>query len=227
MSLEWFYKLKEFDSLTKMRINHLKAMSEQENRLSSLNERRQTNVLQTEKLQHDAHTLQHELFEIEKKMTEIETQRKRLEENNGDFEKISNFSSKIADLENEYFKKMTAQEELEQDRADLKLFLLGLDKTILEIQQEVDQEIQKEKNEITQLDLRLQLLQEELPPDFKSTLDKTLARKMVIGNFTRVDKASCYFCRSNLSKLEESEIDMQHLLKTCKMCHRIFLPFGA
>ena len=202
-------------------------MREQENRLSSLNEKRQNKLLQTEKLQHEAHSLQHELFEIEKKMTETETQKKRLLETGARDEKIEGFTSKVQELENEYFQKLATQEEWEQEKADIRQFLQGLDKTIQEIQIEVDKEIASEKNNVVQVDLRLKLLQEELPPDFKSTLDKTLTRNLAVGNFTRVDKASCYFCRSNLSRLEESEIDMQHLLKTCKMCHRIFLPYGA
>lgn len=227
MSLDWFFKLKEFDSLTKMRINHLKAISEQENRLYSLNDKRQTNVLQTEKLQHDAHALQHELFEIDKKMAESETQKKRLVETGGSSDKVTGFHLKIQELESLYFEKLSLQEQIDQERSDLKLFLSGLDKTILEIRLEVDEEILKEKNNVVQLDLRLQLLLEELPSDFKNILEKTMTRKLAIGNFSRVDKAACYFCKSQLSKMEESEIDMQHLLKTCKMCHRIFLPFGS
>jgi predicted nucleic acid-binding Zn-ribbon protein len=227
VSLDWFFKLKEFDSLSKMRINHLKAMSEQENRLSTLNDKRQTNVLQTEKLQHDAHFLQQELFEIDKKMAESETQKQRVIDTGGNSEKIAAFDLKIQELESLYFEKLTNQEQLDQDKADLKLFLSGLMKTILEIKIEVDEEILKEKTSVEQLDLRLRLLLEELPPEYKNILDKTITRKLALGNFTRIDKAACYFCKSNLSRMEESEIDIQQLLKTCKMCHRIFLPYGS
>lgn len=202
-------------------------MSEQENRLSTLNDKRQTNVLQTEKLQHDAHFLQQELFEIDKKMAESETQKQRVIDTGGNSEKIAAFDLKIQELESLYFEKLTNQEQLDQDKADLKLFLSGLMKTILEIKIEVDEEILKEKTSVEQLDLRLRLLLEELPPEYKNILDKTITRKLALGNFTRIDKAACYFCKSNLSRMEESEIDIQQLLKTCKMCHRIFLPYGS
>jgi predicted nucleic acid-binding Zn-ribbon protein len=227
VSLDWFFKLKEFDSLSKMRINHLKAMKEQENRLSTLNDKRQTNVLQTEKLQHDAHALQHELFEIDKKMAESETQKKRIIDSGGSADEIATYESKIQELESLYFEKLSNQEQFDQEKADLKQFLTGLDKTISEIKLEVDEEILKEQKQVEQCDLRIKLLLEELPADYKNILEKTMARKLAVGNFTRVDKATCYFCKSNLSKMEESEIDLQHLLKTCKMCHRIFLPFGS
>jgi predicted nucleic acid-binding Zn-ribbon protein len=227
MSVEWFLKIKEYDSLTKMRNIHLKGIIEQQNRLSNLLERRQETLSQTEKLQLRLHDLGQNLFETEKKLKESEVQLQRMKDNYGDENKIVMQTTRTQELENEAFAILTQQENLESEKQDIKIFLQGIEKTITEIRTEVEEEISKDKAAISQLEMRLSLIFEELPNDFRELLKKTLAKNLAVGSFTRVDNGACYFCKSKLSRLEESEIDMQHLLKTCKMCHRIFLPYGT
>lgn len=227
VSVEWFLKLKEYDSLSKMRISHLKAYSEQEKRMTVLNERRQSSISELDALITQSNALQQELFEKENKITEIEIQHKRLIETGASDEKILTFATNLQAQETVYFKLLNDQEDLNQQRVELKTFLNGIQTTITEISVEVEEEKFRENEAISQLDLRLSLLLEELPSDFKLLLEKTLSKKLAVGSFTRVNAGACLFCKSHLSKTEESEIDMQHLLKTCKMCHRIFLPYGA
>ncbi len=227
MSVDWFLKLKEIDSLTKMRINYLKSKSEQEDRVSKLNERRQETLMQTAKLKQDGFALNHELAEVEKKLKTASEQKQRLMDMGGDEKKIHQYLLDINQAEEQGLELLSQLEEIETQTQDHKTFLAGLEKTIKEIEQDVLPEVDKLNNEVINIDLRLKLLLEELPSDFRSTLQKISAKNLAHGPFTRIDQGSCYFCRYKISRLDESEIDMQKNLKTCPQCSRIFLPYGA
>ena len=107
------------------------------------------------------------------------------------------------------------------------MFLSGLEKTYLEIEVEVKAEISEHQKGIEQSQMRMKLIEEELPADFRSTLERTLKKNLAVGSFTRIDQGSCFFCRYKISRTEESEIDMQKNLKVCPQCTRIFLPYGT
>lgn len=227
MSADWFVRLKEYDSLTKMRLSHLKAIEEQETRLKNLNVKRQEHLLQTETAQRKLRELQQLYFETEKKMKTSEEQAQRLRDIGGDEAKIKAFVVEAAQLEDKLFVIMDEQEQLQSELEEVKTFLSGLEKTIAEIQTEVDLEVKDLRHKVGQAEMRIKLIEEELPPDFKSVLDRTLKKNLALGPFTRNENGSCFFCRYKISKLDESEIDMQKLLKTCPQCSRIFLPYGS
>ena len=227
MSAEWFLKLKEFDSLTKMRINHLKAVQEQKERLEKLNVKRQEQLDSTNTLKSELMTLQQKYFETEQKLKSAEQQAQRLKDIGGDEAKIALFAQEASLLETALFEMLERLEKIQLAMDEIKTFLAGLDKTIQEISTEVKAEIEIQDQAISQLDLRLKLIQEELPEDFRSTLDKTLKKNLAVGPFTRVENGSCFFCRFKISRIEESEIDMQRALKLCPQCSRIFLPYGS
>lgn len=226
MSVETFLKLKEFDSLSKVRINHLKALSEQEDRLSKLNERREANLMQTSILNQSNRDTQQELFETEKQLKILTEQKQRLFDI-GNADKASLMQKDIDALEGKGFELLEKIEANETELADHKTFLTGLEKTIKEIQDEVKDETAKIQNEVKFIDLRLEGLKDELPSDFQALLTKTIAKKLAHGPFTRIENGSCFFCRYKISRMDESEIDMQKMLKTCPQCSRIFLPYGA
>ena len=226
MSAEWFFKLKEFDSLGKMRIAHLKAIKEQEERLGKLNVKRQEQLDEMSALKMELLSVQQNYFETEKKMNSCEEQAARLSERGGEEFKIANYKKEAADLENTLFKLLERTETIQATLEDKKTFLSGLQNTFNEIEVEVTQEIQENQKGLVQVDLRMKLIQEELPADFKETLERTLKKNLAVGSFTRIDNGSCLFCRFKISRTDESEIDMQKILKICSQCSRIFLPFG-
>jgi len=227
VSVEWFLKLKEIDSLTKTRNSNLRAMSEQESRLSSLNDKRQEAMSQTAKLNHELITINQELNDLEKKLSNATTQRTRVIEMGGDENKIKTFTSQIEELETQGMVYLERLDQIQSEQSDSKSFLSGLEKTYKEIEEEVishnNQLLQENKN----LDQRITFLMDELPESFKSTLIKITQKNLAHGPFTRVEQGSCYFCRYKISRMDESEIDMQKNLKTCNQCSRIFLPYGA
>lgn len=227
MSVEQFSKLKEIDSLTKMKSSFIRQKSEQEDRVSKLNNRRQDSILQTAKLRQDLISTNNELVDLEKKMATLTQQKQRLMDIGGDEKKILQYSEEISSLEEAGLTLLSSIEGIEKEMEELKSFQEGIGKTISEIENEVRDDIEKINTEVTNIDMRINFLMEELPPDFRSTLQKTSAKKLAHGPFTRIEQGSCYFCRFKISRIDESEIDMQKNLKTCPQCSRIFLPYGA
>jgi predicted nucleic acid-binding Zn-ribbon protein len=227
VSAEWFFKLKEFDSLGKMRINHLKVIQEQEQRLTKLNIRRQEQLDEANGLRSELLSVQQNYFEAEKKMNTCEEQASRLKAVGGDEAKIANFQKEATALEDSLFALLERTEAIHLELEDKKTFLIGLEKTYLEIQTEVNEEIQENQKGVSQADLRMKLILEELPSGFRETLERTLKKNLAVGSFTRIDNGSCFFCRYKISRTDESEIDMQQMLKVCPQCSRIFLPYGS
>lgn len=227
MSTEWFFKLKEYDSLEKMRINHLKLLNEQNDRLSKLKARRDENNSHLEELKLTYISLQQELHETEKKLKTSTEQRQNLLDRGGDEQKISHFLMESQKFEDHGMELLFSMEKNETERAEARQFGEGLEKTFLEIENEVIDIKNKTDNEVKNIELRLKLILEELPTEYKSLLISTQNKKLAHGPFTRIESGSCYFCRHKISRTDESEIDMQKMLKVCTQCSRIFLPYGA
>lgn len=227
MSVEPFLKLKEIDSLTKMRNSYLKQKNEQEDRVSRLNDKRQESHLQTAKLKQDLISTNNNLADVEKKISTFTEQKQRLIDMGGDDIKITAYTEQINNLEAKGFELLSHIEAIETEMSDAKTFQLGIEKTIQEILAEVSADIQKINTELVNSETRIKLLMDELPDDFRNILVKISAKNLAHGPFTRVDQGSCFFCRFKISRIDESEIDMQKNLKTCPQCSRIFLPYGA
>jgi predicted nucleic acid-binding Zn-ribbon protein len=227
VSADLFFKLKELDSLSKMRIKHLSALSEQEDRLSKLTARQNEAHLQTEKLRQDNQAKRHELFEIEKKIQSMQEQKQRLIDIGESGPKVDSYLGQIDEAEEKGLSLLELLEANESEIKDQQQFLAGLTKTITEISGEVEETKAQEQRELENVELRMRLLEEELPSEFRSLYQKTVAKKLAQGPFTRIEAGSCYFCRYKLSKMDESEIDAQQKLKVCHQCYRIFLPYGS
>lgn len=225
VSAESFFKLKELDSLNKMKLSFLKLKCEQEDRLSKLLERKNEALLQTTKLKQELISTTNELADVEKMLKNASEQKQRLIDIGGDDKKILNFSADIEKFEEKGLEFLSRLEEIENEIADQKQFQNGVENTIKEIQLEVIPEVEKCDQEIKNISLRVELLTEELPADFKNLYQKVSAKKLAHGPFTRTDQGSCFFCRFKISKVDESEIDSQRSLKTCPQCGRIFLPY--
>lgn len=227
MSAEMFSKLKELDSLSKMRIKHLAAKSEQDDRLSKLTGRQNDALLIIEKLKQENQIHKDALFEVEKKIKTLQQQKERLMEIAEPEERIAVFNAQIDEREEKGLLLIEAIEKNEAEINDQKQFLIGLAKTMEEISQEAQEISATEQKAVENLDLRISLLEEELSPDFRHLYQKVRAKNLSNGPFTRIETGSCYLCRYKLSRLEESEIDTQQKLKQCSQCSRIFLPYGS
>lgn len=227
MSVKSFLTLKEIDSLSKMRITQLNAKSDQEQRVQKLNDKRQ--AIENEMISLKKEIVQHQglLGTIEDKLKTAVQQKQRLIDLGGDEAKIQAYDLEIKSLEDKGFEYLTVIDEFETKIVDHKTFLIGLSKTLNEIDHEVREVLIKVEADIKNIDLRLNLLKEDLPPEFKTTLSKIASKNLAFGPFTRIEQGSCFFCRFKISRIDESEIDMQKNLKTCPQCTRIFLPYGS
>lgn len=227
MSVEWFTKLKEIDSLSKSKNLQLKTKKEQEERLSKLQNKKteaESNLLNLKQTLIAKNT---DIADLEKKLKNAAEQKQRLLDIGGDEKKVAEFAKQIEAFEEEGLLKLEEIETVEAEMKDSKTFIDGIEKTIQEIKSEIDVELEKIHQEISNADLRINLLLEELPSDFRLLLTKVSAKNLAHGPFTRIEQGSCYFCRFKISRIEESEIDMQKGLKLCPQCGRIFLPYGA
>lgn len=227
MSVDSFLKLKEIDSLSKMRIKYLSQIKEQDDRLSKLYEKRQASQDLTSSLKHDLVQREMELVEVEKNIKRAATQKQNLLDIGGDEKKIQAFQAEVDDWELKGFEIFEAIEKHQTDLTDSQTFSQGIEKTITEIEAEATSIKEAASKEIANLDLRIDLLNQELPEDFLNILKRTYAKNLAQGPFTRIEQGSCYFCRARISRTEESEIDMQKGLKVCNQCSRIFLPYGS
>jgi predicted nucleic acid-binding Zn-ribbon protein len=227
VSVESFTKLKEIESLNRIRGQHLKARLDQEERLHKLLTRREDSQGKANTLKEELIKAQDRMAEIEQKIKLFSKQKQNLQDLGGSDEKIHSYTSQIEILENQGLQELSQIEDIEKHLSENKLFLAGLENTIKDIESEVNTERDKLNHEISNVDLRIKLLQDELPSDFKALLMKISSKNLAHGPFTRIDQGSCYFCRFKISRLEESEIDMLKNLKTCPQCSRIFLPYGA
>lgn len=227
MSVDQFLKLKELDSLTKMRRHCLDQKKDQEDRVSKLQERFQDESLQTTKLKQSLVSSQTELAALEQKIKQASLQKQRLMDIGGSEEKILAFSEEINKLEEGGLLLLERIDHLIKELEDNRTFLSGLEKTLSEIHLESQEEIKRLQQELQNTNLRIQSLLEDLPLDFRSTYDKVAARNLAHGPFTRVDQGSCFFCRYQISRVDESQVDKQKELKCCRQCERIFLPYGS
>jgi predicted nucleic acid-binding Zn-ribbon protein len=227
VSVEWFVKLKEIDSLGKMRFSHLKHLQEQQDRVAKIIERKDLTTSQSASLNLEVRSLQQNLFETEKKIQLSSQQISNLRDVGGDQSKIDAFTAEVSHLEDKGLELLDVIHLKKTSINENTTFLKGLEKTLHEISTEVDGEITKLNDEIKKIDLRLQLLEDELPSNFQQTYTRTKQKNLTHGPFTRTESGNCFFCRYKLSKQEEIEIDMLQSLKICTQCGRIFLPYGA
>lgn len=227
MNLEWFSRLKEYDSLLKARLGHLNAIKEQDDRMNLLRRRKEEQMAQLSNLKEDHVRLQQDLQDLEAKIHLLSKQRENWISLGGDDKKRVSMESDISRLEDEGLSLLDRQGVNAEERAGAQTFIDGITKTISEIEVESQNEVSRHQHEISQLDLRLTSIQEMLPDDFRDALMKVLKKNLAHGPFTRIESGSCLFCRYKISRIDESEIDMQKKLKNCPQCGRIFIPYGT
>jgi predicted nucleic acid-binding Zn-ribbon protein len=224
---EWFTKLKELDSLEKMKTaQHLQRAQEQA-RLDKLKQVQQEKLSLKQETMSARQIARSQLMEVEAKIKELETQWQRLRDTGAEEEKIATYARNLSSKEEEGLTLLESIEGHDQQLGEIDEFLAGLERTMSEISAEVVSACEQLDQSLQQLDLRLGLILEELPEQFRAIFLKVRSKQLAHGPFTRVEAGSCLFCRYKLSRIDESEIDMQKGLKTCNQCGRIFLPYGS
>jgi len=226
VSAEWFTKLKEIDSLQKTLVTLQKQTKNEDERVQKLENRQNQNLEELNLNQKELINLQDQMAQIDKEISFKTLQKQRLWEMGGDEIKSSKLSLEIAELEDKGFSLLDKIEQIKGEIQDKKTFASGIENTILEIQSEASDEIKLLAQEKYHTQRRIELLTEELPPNFKDTFLRVKLKNLTHGPFTKNELGHCYICRFKISKIDESEIDISKNLKTCPQCSRIFLPYG-
>lgn len=227
MNLEWFARLKEYDSVLRSRLERLNSIKEQELRLQTLEAKKTERMAQLGELKSEFVSLQGELKTLEEKIHTLAIQRERWMEQGGDDARREKMESEISSLEDKGLEILGKIESQTEVIKDAQTFIDGVGKTIQEISEEARFEITKDQDAIRVIDHRLESLLSLLPDDFRGTLERVQKKNLAHGPFTRIENGSCLFCRYKISRMEESEIDMQKSLRTCPQCSRIFIPYGT
>ncbi len=227
MSREAFQKLREIDSLLKMKNKELAQVKEQEDRLSRLESQKKERLDQKDQDKKLYTQTQQNLLEMEAKLKTASEQKERLSQYTPDDPKITVLANTIEELELQGLDLISKIDEIEVQLKEHDTFLNGFNKTIQEITIESNEQTAKHQTEIKNLELRLGLLEGELPDNFKSALNRLMTKNFPNGPFTTVTNLSCFFCRASVSKIEESEIDTKFAIIHCKQCGRLFLPYTA
>ncbi len=224
MSNERFLILKEIDSLLRMKIKHEKFIEEENNRLTKLNKKLAESAEKLQIIKKSIFELQNVIYEIEKKLEVLTKQKINL------FSVGKDTLSLDQEIEKLEFKGLEFLEDIDKlkiEENDYQTFQLGLKKTIEEIKLDVEQNVAAESKSLENTILRISLGLEGIPAHFKDTFQKVYIKNLSHGPFTRNENGWCYFCRYKISRIDESEIDLQQQLKQCPQCSRIFLPYGT
>lgn len=227
MSREAFQKLREIDSLLKMKNKELALVREQDDRLSRLESQKNERLEQKDQDKKLYTQTQQNLLEMEAKLKTASQQKERLSQYSPDDPKLAELAETIEKLEMDGLEMISQIDQIEHTLKDHETFLQGITKTITEISHEANEAKSKHLQEISNLDMRLNLLTDELPDNFKTAYQRLMTKNLPHGPFTTVANQSCLFCRSSVSKLEESEIDTKFAIIHCKQCGRLFLPYTA
>lgn len=236
ISLEPFFVLKEIQSLDRMIQNHQKLINEQVNRLTKISELRKDKQI--------------ELTEAEAELKQYQTQYKKEEASNllitRDLTQTKNSqmaatteqalkaaNSQIAhqtplkeSSDQKLFELLSSIEEKEEEIKTLKGFLQGSIKTQSDITDEVSKIKATEEQQISDLEMRINLLTDSLPEHFKTKFASVNKKLRFKSPVTIIKNDHCGECFMVVSKMQISQVDRGNL-ETCAQCSRIFLPSGA
>jgi len=128
----------------------------------------------------------------------------------------------VESLETNVFELMEKIESLTEQINEGENYLAGSLHSLKEISQEVEQDISKENQAISNLAQRMEALFSELPENIQSKIKRIWDKKAVA--LTTVEKNACRYCGLSVNRTELDEIDRALTYKFCSSCGRLFLP---
>lgn len=204
-----YLRLKEMDALLTQAKREGAAMDSELNRLKRREGEKSERQVQLNLLQNEYKELAHQIAEVDRQLSQ----------------RLSPES--IAKLEEVGLSHLIRQQELEELMQEHQTFLAGFEETLKELRNEINTAIGQHTRDRDQCLARAKLLQQELSPDWQRAYQKIMAQNPAHGPFSRIENGHCLFCRGTVSKLLESEVEAQLLLKPCPSCGRLFLPHKA
>jgi predicted nucleic acid-binding Zn-ribbon protein len=207
--VEEYLRLREMDA---MLIQMRKATARMEDELNRLKRRENAKLekeAQLKTLTQEAKNLSHQIAELDRQLSQ------RLD------------SAAAAALEEQGLQLLIRQQELEQEQEDIRTFLGGYEKTLAELRAEIENELTDARLQRDQAMARAKAIKDELPAEWREKYEKVAVQNLAHGPFTRITDTRCFVCQYAISRVVESEVDVQLLLKSCPGCGRLFLPYKA
>jgi len=237
MSAENFKILKEINSLTTSSSEKNDLVAKENKRLQFIEDNRTQRQAEMTEAEQALESFKKEMLRIE---NEISTLSSKIEKDKNNLlsliedASIASMDKQILDLESkknnweeDLFELLEKAEEEEKKITEAESFLKGSLRSLTEIKKEVTLKNSEYQKEIDTLTNRLKVLKESLPPQFQTKLEQVFKNKIQISSFTRIKSNSCEFCRRDISRMEETEIEQKLALKTCQGCGRLFIPAAA
>lgn len=234
MNLEHFALLVEIQGLDKKIAQHLKTISTQEDRLTSLKKQRELKEKNLVQLEAEFQTLKLEQSKKEKELFErdqlIERSELRMKTATNEVQckaienELALFRPQKEKLEMEVYALMEKIENLQSEIAEHQQFLNGSLKTLNEIQVEVDKVQSVEKEQIKNLDERIELSLQDAPPSVR-TLWKDLSKRFPHQPaLCFIENGACSECRCSIGRNFEALIEKGGAVEFCPHCKRLLTP---
>ena len=204
-----YLRLKEMDALLTQAKRDSIALDEELNRLKRREGEKAERQIQLNTLQTEYKELAHQIAEVDRQLSQ----------------RLS--PETITKLEETGLNYLIRQQELEELMQEHQTFLAGFEETLNELREEIQAAMKQHTLLRDQNIERAKLLEQELSPDWQRAYRKIVSQNPAHGPFSRIDNGHCAFCRGTVSKLLESEVEAQLLLKPCPSCGRLFLPHKA
>ena len=118
---------------------------------------------------------------------------------------------------------MEKQDNLKNELVDFEGYQKGLKKTLEEIGQDVDIQVNKELIEIKNLKGREENLISILPKNFQDTFILT-SKKLKSNSLAYIEQGKCGGCKMSVPSMICQEVEGQTVLELCPSCGRILLP---
>lgn len=232
MIIETFRNFIEIESLNKKIAQHIAEIASQEKRLIDAEGKKESALLQINEKNELIHSLKLKEIELavstlEKKLGQYQEQMnlvKTQKELDSLTHEINSTKAKLTEAESDFFSKIDQASLLETSIKDLKNFCTGIDSSIAEIKNEVEQEIFHHQKEIKNYQNRVEsLLDQQNPVDKKMYLE--LSKKFKSSTPTAfINGKNCSVCRINIDAQTINLVDHAKSLELCPNCGRILLP---
>ena len=137
---------------------------------------------------------------------------------------IETLKDRINNLENRGLELLEHMTEYEEKVLTYKDFVIGIQETIDEFTNEIEEENKELYNKINVNQKRIETLYGSIDNNIKEKFIKLLNKNLKHGPLTKVVNGDCFICKYQLNSSSVIQIEDQMKLTSCESCQRIFIP---
>lgn len=235
MNKEGFKILKEINSLN-IKKNELQAKIAIElERIDKIQHTRSKRKEDLEVNEDKSHKLKVQLLEIDKKSEKLDQLISNSQQKiNNSFEEkelnalnqqIDNAQIELDKIQEEGLELLEKKEALDEEITNAKSFLKGSLETIEEIRAEVNQENDNLFSELDQIEIRLNLLHEQIPLKASERIRSLIAKNKKLAPLAHISSTkNCDICGYLIPHATEQAVEKELKLTSCPGCTRILIP---